>query len=460
MFNTFLRVKWVRYWTYSLSARLWLTSIAVLAASLSLIAALYLFALNQFPQEMWQKDNNQRNAERVAAGLQYNALGMPVSVRVDEQLAWLFAIAPTEVMYRVFDDNGTLRLSSGTDTSGLPWGRGRLADLTDSHQRVAISGRPFDVITLATDHQQRRFYVQTATSDAFGENVVDMKFAPLPGIIAWSVFIATIAFGLAFPFTIRRVLYPLKVASEAAMSITPANLQTRLNDRDIPSEIRPLIDAFNAALARLEKGFIAQQDFLGAAAHELQTPLTLLRGQIELQPEIDNKPLLFREIDLMARQVRQLLHLAEVSESQNFSFSEVDRLAVMRDVAAYLDRKAAGNSITLRLWLPDDLPPIRADKSALFILLKNIVENAINYSPPGGSVDMLADTSSIQVSDSGPGINAEDAARVFDRFWRAPGAVHGGTGLGLAICREIAVAHHWQLRVEALPQGSRFILTF
>ncbi|WP_413731918.1 sensor histidine kinase [Sodalis sp. RH20] len=460
MLKKFLRAQWIRYWTYSLSARLWLTSIAVLAVSLSFIAALYLYALNQFPREMWQKDNNQKNALRVSAGLQYNELGMPVSARLDEQTAWLFAIAPTEVMYRVFDNHGTMMLSSGKDNSGLAWGKGRLADLADSHQRVTINGRPFDVITLATDHGGRRFYVQTATSDVFGENVANMKFAPLPEIIAWSILIATIAFGLAFPFTIRRVLYPLKVASEAAMSITPANLQTRLNDRDIPSEIKPLIVAFNAALARLETGFIAQQDFLGAAAHELQTPLTLLRGQIELQPEIENKNLLYREIDLMARQVRQLLHLAEVSESQNYSFGEVDRLAVMRDVASYLDRKAAGNRITLRLWLPDTLPPIHADKSALFILLKNIVENAIHYSPPGGTVDILADAASIQVSDNGPGLKADEAPRVFDRFWRAPGAVHGGTGLGLAICKEIAVAHHWQLDVKALQQGSRFILRF
>lgn len=460
MLKTFLRTRWVRYWTYSLSARLWLTSITVLAASLSLIATPYLYAIDHYPREMWQKDNNHKNAQRVIAGLQYDQQGMPSAARVDDQTAWLFAIAPTEVMYRVFDDHGKLLLSSGKDDSVLPWGQGRLADLADAHQRVAINGRPFDVITLATVHQERRFYVQTATSDVFGENVSDMKFAPLPETIAWSVLIATIAFGLAFPFTLRRVLYPLKAASEAARSITPANLQTRLNDRDIPSEIKPLIVAFNAALARLETGFTAQQEFLAAAAHELQTPLTLLRGQIELQPEIDNKALLYREIDLMARQVRQLLHLAEVSESQNYSFGEVDGQAVIRDVASYLDRKAADYRVTLRLWIPDILAPIYADKSALFILLKNIVENAINYSPPGGTVDILADATSIQVSDNGPGIKAEDAPRVFDRFWRAPDAVHVGTGLGLAICREIAVAHRWQLSVEALSQGTRFILRF
>ncbi|WP_246236025.1 HAMP domain-containing sensor histidine kinase [Acerihabitans arboris] len=437
-----------------------MTSIAVLAVSLSLIAAPFLYALNQYPLEMWQQSNNQRIAQRVAAGLTYNERGMPVSAMVDEQTAWLFDVAPTEVMYRVFDNAGGIILSAGKDHDGHPWGKVRLAELAGTHQQVSINGQPFDMATLEVLHQGRLFYVQTATSNAFGDTVVDMKFGPLPEMIAVSILIATIAFGLAFPFTIRRVLHPLKVASDAATSITPANLQTRLSDQHVPSEIKPLIVAFNDALARLEKGFTAQQEFLGAAAHELQTPLTLLRGQIELQTEIENKDLLYRDIDLMARQVRQLLHLAEVSESQNYSFGEIDRIAVVRDVLAYLERKAGGNQITLRLQAPDTLPLLYADKSALFILLKNIVENAIHYTPAGGTVFVVADHTSVQVTDSGPGIKPGELPLVFDRFWRAPDAVQGGTGLGLAICREIAVAHRWRLSVEALRPGTRFILWF
>jgi signal transduction histidine kinase len=254
------------------------------------------------------------------------------------------------------------------------------------------------------------------------------------------------------------VLKPLREASSAAALVTPRNLTTRLSSEGIPSEIKPLINAFNEALGILENGFSVQQQFLASAAHELQTPLTLLRGQIELQPEIENKELLFREIDLMARQVRQLLHLAEVSESQNFSFGEVSSVDVAQDVVAYLARKADRKQVKLELEAPVAPPSIWADRSALFILLKNIVENAINVSPPNSAVLLIIDEASIQVRDEGPGIRKEYLPFLFKRFWRAPDARHDGAGLGLAICKEIAIAHEWRLTVSSLVSGARFIV--
>ncbi|WP_341868582.1 histidine kinase dimerization/phospho-acceptor domain-containing protein [Paraburkholderia lacunae] len=126
--------------------------------------------------------------------------------------------------------------------------------------------------------------------------MINVKIAPMPDIVRITFFVATIIFGLTLTFTLRRVLEPLTQASRAAVLITPRNRTTRLSSEGIPSEIKPLIGAFNEALGRLENGFTVQQQFLASAAHELQTPLTLIRGQIELQPEIESKELLFREI--------------------------------------------------------------------------------------------------------------------------------------------------------------------
>jgi signal transduction histidine kinase len=215
---------------------------------------------------------------------------------------------------------------------------------------------------------------------------------------------------------------------------------------------------FNAALERIENGYIVQQQFLASAAHELQTPLTLIRGQIELQPEIENKDLLFREIDLMSRQVRQLLHLAEVSDAQNYTFASIDSVEVMQEVLGYLARKADQKSVRLEVDVQDAPTPIWADRSALFILLKNVVENAINVSPPHCVVSLLVDGISIQVLDQGPGIKQEYLPSLFKRFWRAPGAGYEGAGLGLAICKEIAMAHEWRLTVSNLVSGTRFVL--
>jgi signal transduction histidine kinase len=162
----------------------------------------------------------------------------------------------------------------------------------------------------------------------------------------------------------------------------------------------------------------------------------------------------------MARQVRQLLHLAEVSESQNFSFGEVNIVDVVQDVVAYLARKADRREVTLRLETTVAPSSIWADRSALFILLKNIVENAINASPAHGTVVLIVDAVSVQVQDEGPGIRQEYLPFLFKRFWRAPDARHEGAGLGLAICKEIATAHEWRLTVSSLVSGTRFAVWF
>ncbi len=449
-----------RYWIRSLSARLWLISVAALALGLPIIIAIVLYVFNQFPEFMWQRDEDMKTAQYVAAGLRFDDSGRPVSIVFEPRTAWLVNTAASEILYRVCDEDGNILLSSLQGQRFGALDSRNLAGAATLREKVTIDGRQFDLVTLGVGHQGARFYVQVATSVVFNKAIMNMKLKPIPEIIGWSLLITMILFSLTFPFTVRRVMRPVRAASGAAASITPANLKTRLSYSGIPSEIKPLLVAFNDALARLENGFKVQQEFLASAAHELQTPLTLIRGQIELQPDIKDKGLLFFEIDLMARQVRQLLHLAEVSESQNYHFAEVDSVDVAQDVVEYLARKADKNQVKLQVDAPDALPFLTADRSALFILLKNIIENAINVSPPYGAVNVAISDSSIQVQDSGPGINPEYLPFLFERFWRAPDAAHEGAGLGLAICKEIVAAHHWRLAVKQSAPGTRFIVWF
>jgi signal transduction histidine kinase len=114
--------------------------------------------------------------------------------------------------------------------------------------------------------------------------------------------------------------------------------------------------------------------------------------------------------------------------------------------------------VKLQLEAPVTPSTIWADRSALFILLKNIVENAINASPLNSVVLLIIDSVSIQVRDEGPGIKRDHLPFLFKRFWRAPDAGHDGAGLGLAICKEIAIAHEWRLTVSSLVSGTRFIV--
>ncbi|WP_408517812.1 MULTISPECIES: sensor histidine kinase [Paraburkholderia] len=437
-----------------------MTSIVALAISLTVLATAATYAFSHFPQQMLGLHEEMESATAIASGLRFDGTGRLVSVALPSEKAWLFEVAPTELKYRVLDERGNVLLASNGAEGREAWIAGDLSGAVGNVQRVEIGAKPFEILTLRVPHGSAVFYTQTATSERFVNAIIDAKIKPIPAIIKTIVLVATIIFGLSLPFTVHRVLKPLREASRAAARITPRNLTTRLSTTGIPSEIKPLIHAFNETLDRLEKGFAVQQQFLASAAHELQTPLTLIRGQIELQPGIDDKDLLFREIDLMARQVRQLLHLAEVSESQNFSFGEVNIVDVVQDVVAYLARKADRREVTLRLETTVAPSSIWADRSALFILLKNIVENAINASPAHGTVVLIVDAVSVQVQDEGPGIRQEYLPFLFKRFWRAPDARHEGAGLGLAICKEIATAHEWRLTVSSLVSGTRFAVWF
>ncbi|AXL48978.1 two-component sensor histidine kinase [Paraburkholderia caffeinilytica] len=450
----------LNHWIRSLSARLWLTSIVALAISLTVLATAATYAFSHFPQQMLGRHEEMESATAIVSGLRFDSAGRPASVQLPTQTAWIFEVLPTELKYRVLGERGGVLLASKGAQGDEAWIADDLSGSVGKIQRVDIAAKPFEILTLRVEHGPAVFYVQTATAERFIDALIGSKVKPMPAIIKTIIVVATIIFGLTFPFTVHRVLRPLREASRAAARITPRNLTTRLSIEGIPSEIKPLIHAFNEALDRLENGFAVQQQFLASAAHELQTPLTLIRGQIELQPGIDDKELLFREIDLMARQVRQLLHLAEVSESQNFSFGEVNIVEVVQDVVAYLARKADRKKVTLRLETSVAPPSIWADRSALFILLKNIVENAINASPAHGAIVLIVDAVSVQVQDEGPGIRQEHLPFLFKRFWRAPDARHDGAGLGLAICKEIATAHEWRLTVSSLLSGTRFAVWF
>jgi signal transduction histidine kinase len=448
----------LNHWIRSLSARLWLTSVAALALSLTVLATVVIYAFNHFPEQTLGRHEQIESVTDVANGLVFDSAGRPVSVRLPDERAWLFTVAHTELMYRVVDERGNVLLASDNAREGAPWVAGDLAEAVGKTAHATIGNKAFGIVTRQVPHSDSVFYAQTATSRRLVDAMIGAKVNQIPAIVRVTIVVATIIFGLTLTITVHRVLKPLREASKAAASITPRNLTTRLSLQGIPSEIKPLINAFNDTLARLENGFAVQQQFLASAAHELQTPLTLIRGQIELQPGIEHKELLFRDIDLMARQVRQLLHLAEVSESQNYSFGEVSCVEVAQDVVSYLERKADKKQVKLQLDAPVAPSPIWADGSALFIMLKNIVENAINVSKPNSVVSLIVDNVSIQVRDVGPGIRQEYLPFLFKRFWRAPDTKHDGAGLGLAICKEIAIAHEWRLTVSSLLSGTSFIV--
>lgn len=278
------------------------------------------------------------------------------------------------------------------------------------------------------------------------------------GSAAASVLAALAVFAIVIYLTVRRAVVPLQRASAIAAGIGPRALSTRLHAEGIPSEMTPLIDALNAALERLEQGFKVQQDFLAMAAHELKTPLTLLQAEIEIGGDM-NQAAMLRETQLMARQTHQLLHLAEVSEGRNYRFSRRSLWALAADAAGYLGRLAERSSVSLQVERQGPEAFVDADEGAVFVLLKNLIENAIRHSPPGSVVTLDVSAQGFAVVDQGTGVDPADREHLFKRFWRASSATEGA-GLGLAIVREICTAHQWEVRFEDAPaRGARFVVT-
>ncbi|EKE80864.1 sensor histidine kinase, partial [Idiomarina xiamenensis] len=233
-----------------------------------------------------------------------------------------------------------------------------------------------------------------------------------------------------------------------------------------PKELKAVIRVVNDAFQRLEKGFQIQQDMLATTAHELKTPLTLMRNEVEALDPIPARQLLLNDIDQLSRQVGQILHLSEARGVQNYQFIECDVVELADDVVRYLARLADSHQVQLQLQFNERIALVRADKGMLFVLLKNLVENAIYHAEPQTAVcidlreHQHPDTEQhiLTVSNKGPAITAEHRRLIFNKFWRGPERHHVGAGLGLSICQEIAEKHGWRLRVTNHATRTLFVL--
>jgi signal transduction histidine kinase len=411
----------------------------------------------------WQLDSVthrglETQARWISQALQFDATGRPVALAPERNAPWMYESAPADLKYRVLDAGGRVLLAAEKDATALA-PAGERFDPARTLFEIVADGVRLDVATVPLQHGDQTFYLQAARSERLNDLVRRAIGAPIFKTVVGMGLASLLVFGVAVYATLCRTLRPVADMSTAAARIEPHNLSARLAGHDLPTELAPLVEAFNQALDRLEKGYRVQQEFLAGAAHELKTPLALIRGQIEMDGATDRAALL-RDVDLMARQVHQLLHLAEVSEAQNYVYEATDLAAVASEVTAYLGRLADRRQITLAVQCDAAGAVLKADRSALFVLMKNLVENAIRHSTPGGVVMVRIDAAGLQVRDEGPGIADADFPKLFARFWRGAERRDDGAGLGLAICRQIALTHGWQLSARNAVPGAEFRLLF
>jgi two-component system OmpR family sensor kinase len=251
-----------------------------------------------------------------------------------------------------------------------------------------------------------------------------------------------------------------QVAARQAEDLSP------VSENDLPDEVLPLVQELNLLFVRVRTAFEAQQHFVADAAHELRTPLAALKLQVlsleRAQDEAARKVAVSRVsagIERATRLVEQLLMLArQEGGSEEIKLEPVSLGDVVKRVLGDMNGLAQARQIDLGLHHADEVM-VAGQQDALVILLRNLIDNAIKYTPAGGTVDIdlrrsVAATKNaksrivLSVEDSGPGIPAEERERVFSRFYRVPGSPAGGSGLGMAIVQSIAERHNATLSLD------------
>lgn len=274
-------------------------------------------------------------------------------------------------------------------------------------------------------------------------------------------------------WVVQRSLLPVARVRDQVAERQSIDLSS-ISEVGLPNEISPLVSEFNALLKRVGEAFDKQQQFVADAAHELRSPLAALKLQAEYlqratspdEREVANARLT-AGIDRATHLVEQLLALARQDASANSEkppqavvLAEVARQALTESLAIAQDK-----GIDLGLD-HSDAARVDGDPDALRVLTRNLIDNAVKYSPPGSRVDVEVHSAhgrvELSVDDSGPGIPPEQRARVFDRFYRIDGIEAAGSGLGLAIVKSIADRHRAELALmpsETLG-GLRVVVRF
>ncbi len=268
--------------------------------------------------------------------------------------------------------------------------------------------------------------------------------------------------GAAIAGVVGNGLRPLR---RVAVEVQRRNVDslTPIAGERLPQEVAPLVNELNRLLARLHAAFQAQRAFVADAAHELRSPLTAVRLQLQLLDRAPDEAARTEARTNLGAAVERAIHLVE----QLLTLARNEPRAVAGELAPIALDQAAAEGVAdthalaldrqIDLALEAEPLTVPGDREALRTLVRNLVDNAVRYTPRGGRVRVRTRAGPqgavLEVADSGSGIPPGDRKRVFDRFYRRTGTESDGSGLGLAIVKAIADRHGAQVRLEQAPEG-------
>ena len=356
-----------------------------------------------------------------------------------------------KIAFQVWDRKDRLLLRSASAPAS------RLQSRSEGYGDAVIDGKRWRIFSRWDE--SRHYLVQVGERyelrDELAESVASHLLHPL--------YFALPALALLIWLAVGAGLAPLAGVAREVGRRAPDNLAP-LDEASAPREISPLIGALNALFDRLRTSLEQERRFTADAAHELRTPLAAVKTQAQVAigatADAERTRALANVVagtDRASRLVEQLLVLARLDPQTALPPGQtVDLQALAQQGVAESAPAAAGKGIEVGL-APVAAAPVAGDAVLLAVLLRNLLDNAVRYTPPGGEVEVsvrpVDGGVSLTVVDNGPGIPEAERGQVFERFHRVLGSGEAGSGLGLSIVRRIADLHRAGVSLEAGPGG-------
>ena len=422
--------------------------IAIGVTSILMPLALY-WLLNQAANSL-HRDALRSQAATIASFLRPQPDGS-VTLDIPPEIQPLYSGGYGLYAYAVLDPAGRVLFSSRPDGSALfsldESSRG------DWIERQRTTGSVLFGVSVARPVGQRMYWIQVAQDLSHRDVIIDDVVTTFFPRVGWITFPILLLLLLIDILIFRRALEPVREASTTAAAIGPARTDVRLPEQAMPAEIVPLVHAVNQAFDRLEGGFRAQRDFTADMAHELRTPLAIMRARVDSLEPGPVRDALRTDLVNMTRTVSQVLDIAEL-ESFVVGDAKADLHAVCAEAVGFMAPLAVDMSKTISLTGAEDPVWVRGHAEALFRAVRNLVDNAIRHTPGGGSIEVHVSADGIvRVIDDGPGVPEAERDSIFRRFWRRDRTQAESRGLGLAIVARVAETHDGSVTVDNLPGG-------
>lgn len=270
--------------------------------------------------------------------------------------------------------------------------------------------------------------------------------------LGMNLFAITALSGLAAWVAVRRGLAPLRLTAAVADRIDMETLGRGIPVEGVPVEVRPLVDSINSALARLDSAAARMRRYVANAAHELRTPVAILRARIENPEELTFKAELKRDARRLQAIVEQMLIATRLNEKHVTLDHDIDLVSIAKAVVGDCAPLAFMSGRAIEFLSGGGKVVVKGNPQAIECIIVNLVDNALRAERENGVVEVRVEGTTVSVIDHGAGVAAEDRERIFEPFWRKLDSTPGA-GLGLAIAKEIMDAHGGRICVNDTPGG-------